>query len=500
MDYNTQTILGILQDSEGFDIASPYTLRLAKKIARNIARNIELQHHIKGLQREVSLELENMGVHLVKRNVLKKLKSMSGGLKFGKILTSSDSLLSLPVLNIKFQLPNLSAGKPFKEVIKPLDDLGAGKLQFFCASGFDAIKGLSIDEANLTVEGIVDKGGDYQVEVWCSLLLPTGERQRVQGKLKITVVPDPRLLWKDIPADATARFHKPDIASGSCTTDKALLIAASVRGRSHAHKGIHRDDDIKMSCSSTSGWHIICVADGAGSCQYSRRGAELAVMQSTKTLRETLDSHYGLELERLQQQYFADKNDDNYRLLQGVFQHTIVKAVFNAAKAIQTEVKNNEGDTFKDYSTTLLLAAHKAVDDGYLVISFWIGDGAAVLYDKGKSVILLGEPDSGEYAGQTRFLDTALFDTGDVYTRVSVQKVETMSALILATDGVTDAKFETEKQLASIADWDTLWAELEPIISNEDLDKAEQDLIKWLNFWSPGNHDDRSIAISYIKE
>jgi uncharacterized protein YdiU (UPF0061 family) len=38
-------------------------------------------------------------------------------------------------------------------------------------------------------------------------------------------------------------------------------------------------------------WHVICVADGAGSCQYSRKGSELAVLKSTETLRESLDSH-----------------------------------------------------------------------------------------------------------------------------------------------------------------------------------------------------------------
>jgi serine/threonine protein phosphatase PrpC len=225
----------------------------------------------------------------------------------------------------------------------------------------------------------------------------------------------------------------------------------------------------------------------------------LAVLRSTRTLRETLNGHYGLELESAHEQYLSDGSEENYRLLQGVFQHTIVKSVFDAVRAIQEEVKNNEGDTFKDYSTTLLLAAHKQLDDGCLILSFWIGDGAAVVYDKGCSVKLLGEPDSGEYAGQTRFLDAAVFDDGSVYSRVKIQKVDSMTALILATDGITDAKFDTEKQLSSIECWDALWSELEPFVSHENLKKGETGLTEWMEFWSPGNHDDRSIAICYSK-
>jgi serine/threonine protein phosphatase PrpC len=197
--------------------------------------------------------------------------------------------------------------------------------------------------------------------------------------------------------------------------------------------------------------------------------------------------------------YLSDNNEDNYRLLQEVFQHTIVKAVYEAAKAIQDEVKKNKEDTFKDYSTTLLLAAHKPVNEGHLIMSFWIGDGAAVLYDKEQSIVLLGEPDSGEYAGQTRFLDIDLFDDESVYSRVKIQKVDSMTALILATDGITDAKFETEKQLSSLEHWDNLWLELEPFIHNSNLKNGEDGLTKWMDFWSPGNHDDRSIAICYIR-
>ncbi|WP_350586832.1 protein phosphatase 2C domain-containing protein, partial [Pseudoalteromonas sp. RB2-MNA-CIBAN-0110] len=91
--------------------------------------------------------------------------------------------------------------------------------------------------------------------------------------------------------------------------------------------------------------------------------------------------------------------------------------------AIHSSVDANQGDSVKDFSTTLILAAHKKVEEGYLVISFWIGDGGIAIYDKNKKVVLMGEPDSGEFAGQTRFLDNKIFEDGSVYRRVKMDKV-----------------------------------------------------------------------------
>ncbi len=418
-------------------------------------------------------------------------------------------MAELPILKQGFRIPNLTAGKAFKEKIQVLGDL-KGELEL-CSTEIDKdLKGLSINNATLMVEGLLNKSGDYTIELYCYLLLESGDKQKVKGLLKVSVIPDPRSLWKNLPSDQSARFHKSDAVSETCMNDSVHLMAASVRGRSHAHKGIHREDDIKIHCSShsqshshshsqsqsqsQSQWNILCVADGAGSCQYSRRGSELAVLHATETLKETLNSHYGLELEKIMSQSLPQ-----HALLGEVYQKTMVKAVYNTALAIQEEANQNKDDHFKDFSTTLLLVAHKPIEEGHLVFSFWMGDGVAVIYDQGKCVTLLGEPDTGEYAGQTRFLDNKLFEEGDIYHRISIQKVASMTALILATDGISDAKFTTEKQLSSVEQWDNVWDELEPIVQNTDAQQGEKDLLKWMEFWSVGNHDDRSIAICHIK-
>jgi hypothetical protein len=66
------------------------------------------------------------------------------------------------------------------------------------------------------------------------------------------------------------------------------------------------------------------------------------------------------------------------------------------------------------------------------------------------------------------------------------------------TDGVTDPKLETENNLKDIAKWNLLWQDIEKEVNfdKENLN-TDKELLKWLEFWSPGNHDDRTIAILY---
>ena len=66
------------------------------------------------------------------------------------------------------------------------------------------------------------------------------------------------------------------------------------------------------------------------------------------------------------------------------------------------------------------------------------------------------------------------------------------------TDGVTDPKFETDANLFKIEKWDDLWIDLSKEVDFKDDNESSADqLLKWLDFWSPGNHDDRTIAILF---
>lgn len=450
-----------------------------------------IQYHINALINEL--------MPLIKDDIdVLSLKNLGVGKLFKKPNKSSNAK-NVPTLKVNARVPNIKVNTDFSECIS-LDKEVHGKIDFCWTESIDQFAGLAFDTESYTLSGTTDQVGDHQFNLAGFLSLANGQRQRILVELKVTFVADPRSLWKNIPSDETARFHKPDLFHSYCENKNMLLMGSSVRGRSHAHKGIHRDDDFKLFCDNSSEWIISCVADGAGSCKYSRQGAYVAADIATRVLKEALKGHYGNILERAYQNYYVEKKEEDKSLLLEAYQHTMVKAVYEAVKAIHNCVDSERGDSVKDFSTTLILAAHKKVEDGYLVISFWIGDGGVVIYDKNKKVTLMGDPDSGEFAGQTRFLDNRILENSSVYTRVRMEKVDSMSALILATDGITDAWFETEKQLESLSHWDKLWEELEPHVMNKNREDGLQGLTDWMSFWSKGNHDDRTISICLVKE
>lgn len=85
--------------------------------------------------------------------------------------------------------------------------------------------------------------------------------------------------------------------------------------------------------------------------------------------------------------------------------------------------------------------------DDELFAAFWMGDGAIAAYGPAGKVRVLGIPDSGEYAGQTRFLDESAVNDIEFNRRIIIGKWSEISHLILMTDGVSDPKFETDNGL-----------------------------------------------------
>lgn len=156
-----------------------------------------------------------------------------------------------------------------------------------------------------------------------------------------------------------------------------------------------------------------------------------------------------------------------------------------------------------------MFAVCKRFDFGWFVANYWVGDGAACIYDRKKGMAkLLGVPDEGEFSGQTRFLTMPeIFrDPQKVADRLRFGIYEDFTALLLMTDGVSDPMFETDVNLNSHARWDALWDTLRQgfpadgipgVDLTDDNEGAKEQLLRWLDFWSPGNHDDRTIAILY---
>ncbi len=321
---------------------------------------------------------------------------------------------------------------------------------------------------------------------------------------------DTKNMWEDIPTrESITIYYKADKDSKCLDPEDGLrLIAASVRGRSHAHVGSPRDDDFYIHHSDNSGWNILAVADGAGSCKFSRRGSQIVVKCAVEALCEKLENDEGQALLDNYPETEEEKTDQKkLRKLQNSLYETLVKAAYSACEAINKQANDNS-ESVKDFSTTLLLAAHKKTERGHFVISFWVGDGAIALYQENGACILMGEPDGGEYAGQTRFLDERIFNDPALMRRVSIKVVEDFTALIMATDGVTDPNFNSDAELAEPQKWDDIWSgvkwggkSLKEVVTTADGESAKQQLEDWSGFFSPGNHDDRTIAVlTHLKD
>lgn len=341
------------------------------------------------------------------------------------------------------------------------------------------------------------------------------DRPVLEKKIPFVINQDPRKLWKNIPVDwdkmPEPKYRKEDtqseyvkveaLADGTPQKD---IVAASKRGRSHAQEGKPRDDHFKMEHTG-NGWYIMAVADGAGSAKFSREGSRIACEESVNFCIVQLNNNKEFENAIARYDELKGEGENDARKIVGDYIYKIVgTTAFKAHKAINAEAAMAKNQP-KQYATTLLLTICKKFPFGWFLASFWVGDGAICLYDRqAHTAKILGVPDEGEYAGQTRFLTMPeIFkDAASLYQRLRFNIVNDFTALFLMTDGVSDPKFETDANLNNPDKWDALWNDLKEnrVELTDDNEAAKDQLLNWLDFWSPGNHDDRTIAILYEGE
>ncbi|MFX0135588.1 MAG: PP2C family serine/threonine-protein phosphatase [Candidatus Hodarchaeota archaeon] len=364
--------------------------------------------------------------------------------------------------------------------------------------GLQLIKDKKLISGIPTIHGKPEENYDFHLEI----IYETDKGKRERRELSLKILPDPRSLWKEIEPPKDSKYKKDhtytkliqfqekkpyslsDPLSFKITKS---LVAASKRGRSHAHKGSFRDDHVTIEHMNDSGWTIIAVADGAGSAEFSRRGSLIACENSVEIINSQLK-----ELGNDLKSYLKDeKNIKNF------LYHILAETTYNSVKLIETEAKKSEHQ-LKDFHTTLLLLICKKIDKQYFIAGFWVGDGALAIYSKDKKEIeLLGYPDSGEFSGQTKFITmNEVIENGtELMSRIHYKLVDDFTALFAMTDGVSDPKFGTDNNLKDKTYWDKLWDELQrDVLSQEQID---QKLLDWLDFWSEGEHDDRTIAILF---
>ena len=415
------------------------------------------------------------------------------------------------IRNLGIRLPNGTVKKEYHASFElPVDRVSNVELQGLSDLGL----GFDADEnGKFTVSGKPAKAGDFTLRLTFDTVEGAG---RSELTIPIAFNPDPRSLWKEIETDKNIAYYKPDseseyvkVEAGADGLPKKDIVAASKRGRSHAQEGKARDDHFKLFHCKDSDWYIIAVADGAGSAKFSRKGSEVACNTVVDHCKAKLLNNP--EFENAIIAYHGDRqNQEKRSALTTMVYDIVLRGAVNAHEAINQASANSDFETKpKDFATTLMFAICKKFEFGWFIASFWVGDGAICLYDaKEGTAKLLGVPDEGEFSGQTRFLTMPeIFrDKAAVYNRLKMTIVDDFTALFLMTDGVSDPMFETEKNLNDFGKWQEFYEKLKTGFPEDDIPgvdltddniDAKDQLLRWLDFWSPGNHDDRTIAILY---
>jgi serine/threonine protein phosphatase PrpC len=407
------------------------------------------------------------------------------------------------ILTQTVSIPNGTVNKEYQAKID-FNNLGWNDFISFEIKGLENT-GLEFNEIDELLLGIPQISGDLKIRI---LFKVDGEPEdSVLNEKIITLIinPNPKSLWKNIESDKDDAFWKPDNETVAAKfLDKNILIA-SKRGRSHANAGSFREDDFAFKNFKEIGWSVLAVSDGAGSAKLSRKGSKIACESVIQYFEENLNTENLKEFDQVLANHHTEINEETSKKISHFVYQNLSKAAHFAHQKIDEFAIKSETE-LKNFHATLIFALVKKYDFGYAILTFGIGDCPIGLLNKDLTEIkLMNWLDVGDYGGGTRFITMPeIFQSDKFSSRFGFKLVDDFSYLMLMTDGIYDPKFVVEANLEKIDKWNEFLEDLKG--KNEDGIKVDfnksnpeiaEQLSIWMDFWSPGNHDDRTLAIIY---
>jgi hypothetical protein len=443
-----------------------------------------------------------------------------------------------------FKIPNGTVGKRYSASL----DFSSPELSKISYTEFVGIEsiGLAYDNESESINGIPEISGDYKIELKFRV---NGEPENsaLHSKLiSIIINPDPKSLWKNISSDSNDVYWKKDSVCDFQSFGFKNIVVSSKRGRSHANVGSFRDDDYAFKFYENTGWSVVSVSDGAGSAKFSRKGSEISCQSVLKYFEELLTEEEAVKIDQLFNENFlkeeeslqneniensepingdvryetpeeesdiTNSNDVNTKTTKEYSTGELSKYIYgmmgNASRYVHNqlhEFAQGNDMTLKDLHSTLIFVLFKKYEFGYVFLSFGVGDCPIGIINKDETEFkLMNWLDVGEHGGGTRFITMPeIFSSEKFYTRINLKVMDEFSFLFLMTDGIYDPKFIVEANLEKLECWKSFIRDLEG--NNDDklmveFDKnnigiAEQ-LSVWMDFWSSGNHDDRTLMIIF---
>lgn len=415
-------------------------------------------------------------------------------------------------------IPNATISKPYSTVFD-LMALQLNDIEIIKIDGLNEI-GLNFNKEENVIEGIPNTSGDLQITLLYKIL-GQSEDEKINEKIfKIVVNPDPKTLWKDIPSNKNDEFWKEDDVTEFENLGEKKIIVSSKRGRAHENVGSFRDDDFAFKYIDKTGWSIVGVSDGAGSYSLSRKGSQFACNTLIDFFENHSDSEKDIELNNKLEEFSNSKDENLLKEIEVLGKQNLYKAtvhVHNSVKEFSEKTYIDYPDKFNNpkaksnldyFHSTLIFVAFKKFDFGYAIFSFGVGDCPIAVMNKEKTeTTLLNWLDVGEFGGGTRFItQPEIFHSTEhpMVSRFNFKIVPDFSYLFLMTDGIYDPKFVVEANLEKSEKWiefiDDLNGKNEDNIKVDltyENEKLKEQLSSWMDFWSPGNHDDRTLAIIF---
>ncbi|MES2648962.1 MAG: PP2C family serine/threonine-protein phosphatase [Bacteroidota bacterium] len=400
------------------------------------------------------------------------------------------------------RLLNATIGKPYESLFdfKKLNFDDIASYEFV---GLDEA-GLYYDERTKQITGVPKISGDIKIIFRFKVKGQDDNAPMTEKIINLVINPDPRSLWKNIESDPNDPYWKEDNVTVFAPLGDRHILVSSKRGRSHANVGSFREDDFAFK-DLPNGWSIVVVSDGAGSAKISRKGSALACNGIVDYFMTDEAVENMIEFDNLVQQHKNNTGDDTQKKLNRFVYNNLGKAAFSVHKQLENFAKE-AGVSIKELGNTLIYTLFKKYDIGYAFLSFGVGDCPIAILNKDiTEVTLMNWLDVGEFGGGTRFITMPeIFQNEKFSTRFGFKLTDDFSYLMLMTDGIYDPKFVVESNLQNIKYWHTLLADLNG--ANEDgviveLNPGNKQITEqfsaWMDFWSKGNHDDRTLAIVF---
>ncbi len=397
---------------------------------------------------------------------------------------------------------NASVGKSYEAKVD-FEKWGWNDIKDFEFAGLEEA-GLLYDEKTKQITGVPIQSGDIPVQFKFKIEGQDDDEPFNEKIITLIINPDPKSLWKTLESDKSDPYWKEDDVTEFAPINDRHIVVSCKRGRSHANVGSFREDHHAFK-DLVEGWSIVVVSDGAGSAKISRKGSALACTEVIKYFSEPALMEGFHEFDELVQDHVQNAGEETEKKIKLFAYNNLGKAVFYVHKKLEEFAKSADVP-LKDLNNTLVFALFKKYDVGYAFLSFGVGDCPMAVLDKDiKEVKNLSWIDVGEFGGGTRFITMPeIFKSDKFSTRFDFHIMEDFSYLILMSDGIYDPKFVVESSLPDIKKWKAFLEDLNG--KNEDKIRVDLNpenkeittqLSQWMDFWSPGNHDDRTLAIVF---